>query len=115
MKNVTDAQVGTRKITTNLTETSTSSLWRRAVLAVAMIVGYYIFSVGIIVSLCVASYFLLFLSGLLGPAAVLATTLPMAAAIAIFFSIVPRFDRFKPPGVRVDRKSQPALFEVISA
>jgi heat shock protein HtpX len=114
MKNVADARAKTGRITGTLTGASTSSLWRKAVLAVAMIIGYYAFSVGMIVGLLVASYFMLMLSGFAGPAAIIPAMFTGAAAIAIFFSIFPRFDRFRPPGVRVRRESQPKLFEVIS-
>src|SRR6476619_5145897 len=105
MKNVADAQVGTGRARASLAGTSTSSLWRKAVLAVAMMIGYYVFSVGMIVGLLLASYFMLFLAGFAGPLAIIPVMFTGGGALAIFLSILPRFDRFKPRGVRITRES----------
>jgi heat shock protein HtpX len=87
----------------------------RILLALGLMVGYYVFSIGIAVGL-----------GWLGIAHFMGLiTLPgrmvswqlgglsLFIAAMILWSLVPRPARFVPPGPRVDEKDQPRLFRVI--
>jgi Zn-dependent protease with chaperone function len=90
--------------------TSTSSLRWLAALAILLVIGYYILSVVMVAVLLVIAYFSLHL----GPAGLVPSMFCLAAAIAIFISILPRIDRYKPSGVQIAREAQPTLYEAIS-
>jgi Zn-dependent protease with chaperone function len=114
MKEIVEATVEAGDIFVPSRAASVSSLTRKAVLAVALIIGYYVFSLAMVAALLYLSYYIILSAGIYGPAAILPSMFTIAGAISIFFSVLPRFDRFKPPGVRVKPAIQPRLFDLIS-
>src|SRR5690349_20060376 len=114
MKEIAEAGVEAGDIFVPSRAASVSSLTRKAVLAVALIIGYYIFSLAMVAALLYLSYYIILSAGIYGPAAILPSMFTIAGALSILFSVLPRFDRFKPPGVRVNPAAQPRLFDLIS-
>lgn len=88
------------------------SIAMRAVLAVALMIGFYILAITIAAALLGLCY-LMVAYGSRIPIKLL--LLCFAGAIMILWSIVPRFDRFKPPGPRLTAAEQPALFREIES
>lgn len=89
---------------------SSNSLVGRAVLAVALLVGFYVLAIGVALGLL-----------WLPLAEVLYTDrihiklalLCLFASLAILWSILPRVDRFEAPGPRLTAEENPELFRVI--
>jgi heat shock protein HtpX len=84
------------------------SLKKRAFTAVALMIGFYLLSLFIGVALLVVAFFSLAVFA--WPIAALC----LVGGLATLWSILPRPDRFVPPGPRLDPKSQPQLFALIT-
>ena len=88
----------------------TASVARRAALALALLIGFYLFAIGVAAMLLALPYLEWRLAGRvegrLGLFAVL-------AAGAILWAIVPRRDRFEDPGPRLLEDEHPRLFQVL--
>ena len=87
------------------------SLAARAALAVALLVGFYVLALGIAGGLLWIPYAEIVYAGRLHPKLAL---ICVGLAGLILWSILPRFDRFDPPGPRLTPEEQPALFEHLS-
>jgi Zn-dependent protease with chaperone function len=93
-----------------------SSIAQRAVLAVALLVGFYALAIGIAALLLVVAY-------ALGTEAISHNTFGaikivffcVVGAGIILWSILPRFDHFTAPGPQLTEKDQPELFEMIAS
>jgi len=81
-----------------------------AILAIVMVIGSYIF-VLLLAGACVyLPYLLLSASDSPGAQVVLLFLFGIVIAGAMLWSLVPRRDKFVPPGMLLDRSSQPGLF-----
>ena len=85
---------------------------RRAALAIALLIGFYALALGIAAVLLWIPYEA-YRNDIRLP--VRLVLLCLAGAGIILWSILPRFDRFKPPGPELTRQDQPELFNMISA
>jgi MFS family permease len=111
MKDLADRRVGTGgTVAARPAVTSRFSLWWRAIIAILLIIGYYAFSAAVIVGLLALAIASLHY----GWGGAFVAVGGFIAAVAIFISILPHFDRYKRPGVRLKPESQPRLFEAIS-
>jgi heat shock protein HtpX len=90
--------------------TGSRSLAARAVMALLLTVGFYVLALGISGALLWVPYAELTYLGRVHPKLAFACVL---AAGAVLWAIVPRPDRFDPPGPRLTRASAPVLFSVI--
>jgi Zn-dependent protease with chaperone function len=90
--------------------TSSRSLAARAVTALVLMVGFYVLAIGISVALLWIPYAEAVYVGRIHPKLALACVL---GAGAVLWAIVPRPDRFEPPGPQLTRVSAPALFRLI--
>lgn len=86
---------------------SAPSLAGRAVLAILLLVGFYVFALALVGGLFVWP----FLIPHFHPAQLVVAS--YIGAFVILWSILPRIDRFPDPGPRVTRKDQPRLFEAL--
>ena len=86
------------------------SLAGRATLAVLLLIGFYAMALGIVGALLYIPYaeftYLHRVDGRL-------TIFAVVGAAAILWAIVPRIDRFQPPGPGLTRKDQPRLFATL--
>jgi heat shock protein HtpX len=86
------------------------------VLAIALLIGFYVLAIGIAGLLLVVAYEL-------GTEAISHNTFGtlkivffcVVGAGIILWSILPRFDQFKAPGPELSKEDQPALFEMITS
>ncbi|HEY0873518.1 MAG TPA: M48 family metallopeptidase [Vicinamibacterales bacterium] len=85
-------------------------LVRRALLAIALMIGFYVLAFGIAGALLWIPYAEWAYLGRIHPKIAL---MCVAAAGAVLWAIVPRPDRFEPPGPRLDASQCPALFAMI--
>jgi heat shock protein HtpX len=83
------------------------SILFRALLALALMVGFYLLALGIVAGLG----FLIYLDIQSGRVHVRLIVFAGIASLVILWAILPRFDRFNPPGPRLDRDRQPRLFK----
>jgi heat shock protein HtpX len=95
----------------DLSMPSAPSLAGRAVLAAALMLGFYILALAIVGVLIYIPYAEWTYAGSLHPK--LAFLCIMGAAI-ILWSILPRPDRFIPPGPPLEPKEHPKLFDVLA-
>jgi len=87
------------------------SLGLRAILAVALTVGFYLLAIGIAAALLGGAYAI----AALGHQVPVRLVVPMLfGGLAILWGIFPRFDRFTPPGPELLPAEHPRLFERIS-
>ena len=103
----------TTKNSRTMTEkmTNNHSLAKRALLAAALMVGFYVFAISIAVALVMVP---------VGTKYFFDRSLPggylfVAAAMGVLWSIVPRPDKFQPPGPKLDRERCARLFDLIDA
>jgi heat shock protein HtpX len=88
----------------------TTWLVQRAALAVALMIGFYVFALGIafvLLSIPIAEWSYLHRIDLRIAAAC------FGAGLAVLWALVPRTDTFEPPGPRLDDATHPQLFRVI--
>ena len=83
------------------------SLAARAALAVVLLIGFYVLAAAIIVALLYVPYAEVTYLHRLDPRIAIFT---VVGAGAIFWGILPRFDRFEAPGPVLERAGQPRLF-----
>jgi heat shock protein HtpX len=86
------------------------SVARRALLAVALLVGFYAFAIAIAVALLSVPYLEY---RLIGRVEARLGLFAIVAAGAILWALVPRIDRFTDPGPRLLESDHPRLFEVL--
>ena len=91
---------------------SAPSIARRAALAIALLIGFYVLAIGIAVALLVIPYEA-YSNDIRLPGKVL--VICVAGAGIILWSILPRFDKFKPPGPQLTPEDQPKLFEMVTS
>jgi Zn-dependent protease with chaperone function len=86
------------------------SIASRVILALALMVGFYVLAIGIAVGLIGLVYAV----GITGTISLRLAFFALAGAFIILLSIIPRPDRFTAPGPRLDGQSQPQLLGVIA-
>jgi heat shock protein HtpX len=89
-----------------------SPVWlaKRALLAVGLMIGFYLFAVAIALALLWIPYAEV---TYIGRIHLKLTAVCVIAGLTILWSLVPRIDRFTPPGPRLDESAHPRLFDVI--
>jgi Zn-dependent protease with chaperone function len=90
--------------------TNSRSLATRAAMALVLMVGFYVLAIGISVALLWIPYAEAVYVGRIHPKLALAC---VVGAGAVLWAIVPRPDRFEPPGPQLTRVTAPALFRLI--
>jgi Zn-dependent protease with chaperone function len=90
--------------------TKSPSLAGRAVAAVALLVGFYILAIAVIVGLIAIPVAEWRFAERIDIQIAIAC---LGAALVVFLSILPRPDRFLPPGPLLEEANQPTLFAVI--
>lgn len=89
---------------------SAPSLASRAVTALALTIGFYLFAIAIAAGLLAIPYFeVTFFHRIYGRL----TVACIVGGLAILWSILPRFDRFVAPGPQLTEKAQPQLFAAL--
>src|SRR6185369_1571909 len=91
---------------------SSPSLAGRAVLALVLMVGFYILALSIAAGLLYIPYAELVFAHRLHPKLALVCVL---GGVMILWSVLPRWDKFIAPGPRLTREEQPKLFAEIDA
>jgi heat shock protein HtpX len=81
-----------------------------AVLAIVMVVTSYVFVVFLAAACVYLPYLVAFSSDSPGGQSILVLLFGVVIAAAMLWSLVPRRDKFMPPGPLLDRSSQPRLF-----
>src|SRR6185295_12539637 len=89
---------------------SSPSLILRGILALILMVGFYLLAIGLSVGL-IAIPVLEFSAGRVHPKLDL---MCLFGGVVILWSVVPRIDRFAPPGPRLDEAAQPELFRSVA-
>ena len=89
---------------------SKSWLVRRAVLALALMIGFYAFALAIAFGLLWIPYAEW---AYLGRVHIRIAVVAVVAGLAVLWAIIPRADRFEPPGPRLDEHTCPELFRMI--
>jgi Zn-dependent protease with chaperone function len=89
-----------------------SSIAFRAALAVALMVGFYVLAIMIAAFLFLVPWLQ---AHLLGRVFLQLSLASVVSACIILWSILPRPDRFDPPGPRLEATAQPELFREIEA
>jgi Zn-dependent protease with chaperone function len=87
-----------------------SSMAVRAALAVALMIGFYVLAIIVAAFLFLVPWLQAYL---LGRVFVQLSLASVVSGCIILWSILPRPDRFDPPGPRLEATSQPELFQVI--
>lgn len=87
------------------------SLSTRAVLAVGLMIGFYLLALSIVVGLLLVPYAELRFANRIH---LKLAAVCVIGALAILWSILPRFDRFRPPGPLLNPKQQPRLFDTLT-
>lgn len=87
------------------------SLFVRALLALVLLVGFYVLAIGIAVALALAP---LIEIALINRVHIQLALLCIVGAVLILWSLLPRIDRFEAPGPRLLPDAHPRLFEVIA-
>jgi heat shock protein HtpX len=88
------------------------SMGARALLAVALFVGFYLLALGLAGAFALMPLMEVLLTDRIHPKLVLICWI---GAGIIVWSILPRWDRFEAPGPRLTREAHPALFDQIDA
>ncbi|HEY7170960.1 MAG TPA: M48 family metallopeptidase [Vicinamibacterales bacterium] len=91
-------------------QSGTGWLIRRAMLAVVLMIGFYLFAVAIALGLLWIPYAEFAYVHRIQPKLALVC---VGAALAILWALVPRPDRFAAPGPRLDERTHPKLFGII--
>src|SRR5215831_6419970 len=91
---------------------SAPSIARRAALAIALLIGFYVLAISIAVVLILIPYEA-YSNNVRLPGKLV--VICVAGAGIILWSILPRFDKFKPPGPQLTAKDQPELFEMVTS
>jgi Zn-dependent protease with chaperone function len=91
------------------TSRGSRSLWARATLALLLMAGFYALALAIIVGLG----FVVFLQARSGRGPIGITLIAVLGIVAILRGIIPRREKFVPPGPRVTSDDQPRLFQEI--
>lgn len=86
------------------------SMVGRAVVALALVAGFYLLALGLAGGLLFLAYLEVTGTTRSNPRAIVFC---LAGAAAILWSIVPRRDLFAPPGPRIDPKREPRLFRLL--
>ena len=86
---------------------SSRSLWPRMILAVILLVGFYVFAIGIAGALLFGIYAQVHYSERIS---IRLSVVLLFGAGAILFAIFPRADKFDPPWPMLDAAGQPRLF-----
>ena len=86
---------------------SSASIFARALLAVILMIGFYLLAIAIATGLLYIPYAEVVYAHRITPKLILICIL---AAFAILWSILPRFDKFPPPGPKLPREKHPRLF-----
>ena len=89
---------------------SPRGLWWRALLALALMAGFYALALGIVV-FCYAVSTALVVGGESIP--IKLVFILVVAGSVVLWSVVPRWDRFVAPGPRLDEDAHPRLFSVL--
>ncbi len=89
-----------------MAKTNSSSLASRAVLALVLMVGFYVLAIGIAAALL----FLIYLQVINDSFSIKISIFCLIGAGIIIWSILPRIDRFVPPGPRLKPEDHPRLF-----
>jgi heat shock protein HtpX len=92
--------------------TSSPSLAGRALLAVVLMIGFYILAVGIALGLLYIPYAEMVYAHRLH---IKIAVICLFGAVAILWSVLPRFDKFDAPGPRLTRDQHPQLFQEIES
>ena len=90
--------------------TPDTSLARRALLALALMIGFYTLALAVAGGLLWIPYAEWIYFGRVHPKIALAC---LGAAATVLWAIVPRPDKFEPPGPRLDEAQCPELFGMI--
>lgn len=88
------------------------SILARALLAVILMIGFYLLALSISAGLLYIPYAEVVYTHHITPKLML---LCIFAALAILWSILPRFDKFPPPGPKLTREQHPRLFNELDA
>ena len=88
-----------------------TSLTLRAILAIGLMVGFYLLAVTIAAGLLFVPYAELRYAHRLH---IRLAAFCLIGGVVVLWSILPRFDRFTPPGPALQPKDQPRLFEILS-
>jgi heat shock protein HtpX len=88
------------------------SLAIRAVLAIVLMVGFYLLAIGLALLLFAIPVLEVKVGNRIHPKLAL---LCIVGGLGILWSILPRFDSFEAPGPRLTRKAHPRLFETLEA
>jgi Zn-dependent protease with chaperone function len=88
----------------------TAWLARRALLAIALMAGFYLFALAIVFGLLWIPYAEV---TYVGRVHLKLTLVCIGAALTLLWALVPRVDRFEPPGPRLDEASHPELFALV--
>src|SRR5262247_298667 len=88
----------------------TSWLVQRVILALALMAGFYLFALFIVIALLSIPYAE---SMVLNRVDFRIAGACIGAALAVLWALAPRKDRFNPPGPRLDDSTSPRLFHVI--
>jgi Zn-dependent protease with chaperone function len=88
----------------------TAWLVKRALLAIALMVGFYVFALAIVLVLLSIPYLEWTYVGRLH---IKIAAVCIGASVTILWALVPRPDRFEPPGPRLDESLHPRLFRLI--
>src|SRR5262245_17465402 len=89
---------------------ASGSLATRAVLAVLLLVGFYLLALAIVGGLLYLAYFSVFVGGRIPVKLVLVA---VVSAGTILWAILPRIDRFQAPGPALKEGDQPRLFGLL--
>jgi len=91
---------------------SARSIARRAALAIALLIGFYVLAIGIAVVLILIPYEA-YSNNIRLPGKLV--VICVAGAGIILWSILPRFDKFKSPGPQLTAEDQPELLEMVTS
>ncbi|MBU6239522.1 MAG: M48 family metallopeptidase [Planctomycetes bacterium] len=89
-----------------------NSFFGRIVLALILMVGFYLFAIGIAAILILLPVAEIVFANRFHPKLAL---LSVIGGLMILWSILPRWDRFIPPGPRLSEKEQPELFRALQS
>src|SRR5262245_26984433 len=94
----------------DLSVESTSWLVRRAMLAIALMAGFYTLALTLALGLLWVPYAEWTYAGTVHPKILIGC---VSSALVLLWAIVPRIDRFAAPGPRLDETSAPQLFSMV--
>ena len=102
----------TRRTVHSRPRTTHSAAWlaQRALLAIGLMVGFYVFSLAIAVGLIAVPYAEW---RFVGRVELRLAAVCLGAAFTVLWALVPRSDTFEVPGPRLDGSAHPSLFQMI--